>query len=330
MPNAFASMLIACALSSACAAALAQPAPDPKVIEKQARSFVQAYAAASNPQIDQISRWHDPVCVQIKGLTDDLAAAITARIASVAQAQGLPAAAPGCRANVEIVFADQPQSTMDVIAQRQEPLLGYYHRERLSQLKTVTRPIQAWYTTATRGSAVNTGSLAQNGHATMANVGSGAMGFAGSPRSSAQHNDDVIDDPQNSAPVGCVDRFTSCYTSVLYNVIILVDGKAVVGKDMGLVADDITMLALSQPRSQDGCNALPSVLDAFAKAACPGRVPPTGLTAADAAYLSALYASQAEVKKATELSEMAALMAKTLIKASAASPSLPPADAKPR
>ena len=39
------------------------------------------------------------------------------------------------------------------------------------------------------------------------------------------------------------------------------------------------MLALSQPKSLDGCNALPSILDLTAKSACPGRDPPDGLTA---------------------------------------------------
>jgi hypothetical protein len=43
-------------------------APTPKVIQKQAYSFVQSYAATPNPNIDQIGRWHDPVCVQVWGL----------------------------------------------------------------------------------------------------------------------------------------------------------------------------------------------------------------------------------------------------------------------
>ena len=331
MPNRFASVLIASLVGSAAVAALAQPAPaapEPKVIEQQSRNFVQAYTAAANPQIDQISRWHNPLCIQIKGLPDDQAATVRARIESVAQAEGLPAPPATCRANVEIIFTDQPQSTMDLLAQRQEPPLGYYHRERLNQLKTVTHAIQAWYTTATRGGGVNTGSLGENGHATMANAGSGAMGFAGSPHESIQHDDDVIDDPQNTAPVGCVDRFKSCYISVLYNVIIMADHKALAGKDLRLVADDMVMLALSQPRSLDSCNTLPSVLEAFAKSACPGRDPPAGLTAADTAYLAALYASDPEVKKATALSDIGARMAKILIKGDAGSP--PAADATAR
>ncbi len=51
-------------------------------------------------------------------------------------------------------------------------------------------------------------------------------------------------------------------------------------------------MALSQPkpRSLDGCLALPSVLDLYAKD-CAGREAPTGLTPADRAYLTGLYAA---------------------------------------
>jgi len=349
MPNRFASFLIASILGSASVAALAQSvhepprvvivdpasaqttsapsmavspstvqaAPDPKMVEKQTYSFVKSYAATPNPVVDQIGRWHEPVCVQVSGLSADQAAAIKARIGGVAQAQGLPAAPAGCKANVEIVFTDQPQSTMDLIAQRQEPLLGYYHHGRVGQLKTVTHPIQAWYITATRSEASNIDAAGRNGAPSTAVTGSPSEGFSGAPASRVQSFGGTIDDPESAPPSGCLDRFASCYTSVLYNVLIVADGKALAGKDMGLVADDMVMLALSQPRSQDGCNVLPSVIDVFAKAPCPGRDPPTGLTSADSAYLSALYASQAKAKKADEQSDIANRMAKILIKANA-------------
>jgi len=58
-------------------------------------------------------------------------------------------------------------------------------------------------------------------------------------------------------------------------------------RSLGLLADYVTMLALSQPRALGQCNALPSITDLFAP--CPGRPAPTGLTPADAAYLTALY-----------------------------------------
>ena len=107
---------------------------------------------------------------------------------------------------------------------------------------------------------------------------------------------DVIDDPANQVPDSCGENphFTACLKSQFNNVFMVADSRALQGKSLGLIADYMVMLALSQPRSLDGCNALPSVIDVLAKTACPGREPPDGLTPADAAYLTALYSSDPE------------------------------------
>ena len=99
------------------------------------------------------------------------------------------------------------------------------------------------------------------------------------------------------------------------NVILVVDTKATEGKDLGVLTDYLAMLAISQPKSLDGCNALPSVIDVLAKSACPGRGPPNGLTPADAAYLTGLYASDAEARTTSAEGDIAGRMAKILIKA---------------
>ena len=322
MPNRLASVLIVAFLSLAPASVLGQPvsppaasaAPPttvktvtvqapakPKVVEKQAGSFVQAYAAAQNPEVGQIGRWRDPVCAEVVGLPRaDQAAMIKARIESVAQALGVPAPRAGCTANVEVVFSDQPQRVMDVVAQRHEFLLGYYHRNDHDRLKQVTHPIQAWYVTATQANGSGAAALALNGLARY-----------------AQFRSRVIDDPQNVPPVGCAGSrlTTSCLQSEFDNVFVVADSKALEGKDLGLVADDMAMLALSQPRSLDGCNALPSVIDAFARAPCPGRDAPDGLTPADAAYLTSLYATDLQAKRAGEQSDIARRMSDILIRA---------------
>jgi hypothetical protein len=326
MPNRFASVLIAAVLAPA-SAALAQPAaapaptppaakaaastavapvtvqaaPKPKVIEKQSQNFVLNYAATPNAEIDQIGRWHDPVCVQVVGLIDAQAAAIKARIEDVAKAVGLPATRSPCSANVEIVFNDKPQAVMDKVAQQREYLLGYYHRHDHDRLKKVTRPIQAWYVTATRGE------------------GGSVAGILFGGVSGVQVKTDVIDDPENPPPNSCGDspQFTACLKSEFRNVFIVADTKALDGKGAGLLSDYLVMLALSQPKSLDGCNTLPSVLDLFAPSACPGRDTPDGLTPADAAYLTALYMSDSEGKKAMEQSDISNRMAKILVNANA-------------
>jgi len=337
MLNRFASVLIASALCSASVAALAQPvsppaakggpsttvspvtvtaSANPQAIQTQAHTFVRSYAAAPNPEIGQIGRWHDPVCVQVEGLPQaDQAAMIKTRIEGVAQAVGLPAARAGCKANVEIVFTDQPQRTMDIVAQRREDLLGYGHLHDRDRLKQVTHPIQAWYKTATRGGMEDKVGLA---FAVFKDHFGNAVYDTLLPGQTTQ--DETVDDPGNAAPAGCANspHFTACLTSVFKNVFVVVDSKAMQGKDLGVVADDLVMLALSQPKSLDGCNALSSVVDLFAKSACPRRDPPDGLTPADAAYLTALYDSNSEADKAGEQADIAGRMAKILIKANVA------------
>ena len=291
----------ASAPSAAVAPLTVQAAPEPKVIERQAHSFVERYAGVGNPEIDQIGRWHDAVCAEVVGLAQaDQAALIKARIESVAQAVGLPASPAGCTANVEIVFTSQPQRTMDMVAKRREYLLGYYHLHDRDQLKAVSHPIQSWYVTDTSsGSSLHAGIVFVN-HAPTASMG-------------------VIDDPENSAPVGCgeASRFSACYRSSFDNVFMVADAAALQGKDIGLVADYMVMLALSKPRSLDSCNILASVIDVFSKSACPGREPPDGLTPSDAAYLTSLYQADPEARKSFQQSDISFRMAKILVKAGA-------------
>ena len=271
----------------------------PKVIERQSKSFVNGYAAVANPEIGQIARWYDPVCVTVVGdLAEDQAALVKARIESVAQALGVRAPDAGCTPNVEVVFTDRPQEAMDIVAERREYLLGYYHLHLRDQLKRVTHPIQSWYVTASRGSG----------------TGAAALAFAGVM---SQQRFEVVDDPWNIPPNGCANTRldASCLRGVFHNVFIVVDTRPLDGKPLGIAADYITMLALSEPRLLDRCYAMQSILDLFARPACEGRPLPDGLTPSDAAYLTALYQADLEAKTKGERGDITERMSKILIKA---------------
>ena len=310
-------LALACAAWLTATGAMAQAAPStttvapltvqaapasPKVVEKQAKSFVQSFAAPTS-KLDQIARWRDPICVVVAGLIPDQGAQVKARVEDVVKAVGGRVRQPGCPANIEIVFTDQPQRLLDNVAAHREEILGYYHRHETKALKMVTRPIQAWYVTASESGG-----------------GNGAAGLAFSAGSAGsllqQMHTRVVDDPDNPPPTGCGDsHFSVCMRSAFDNVLVVVDNGRVQGRSLGLVSDYVVMLALSQPRSLDGCNTLPSVIDLFA--ACPDRDAPDGLTPADAAYLTALYAADPQGNKASEQSDIAGRMAKILISAKA-------------
>jgi hypothetical protein len=293
-----------------------QAGPGSAEAQKKAREFVQTYAAAS-PATDQIARWHAPICISVAGLSDEQAARVAARIQEVGEGVGMHALPPGCKANIEVVFTDQPQAFMDKVANTREEILGYYHRHDRDKLKAVTRPVQAWYVTQTASGSTSRSGLAFVGLSTSVGAANGLGGgpdgafvsTAGALTSSSASNN-VVDDPDNHGPVGCSEapQFTHCLTSELNNVLIVVDTtKLKKGQTLGPVTDYLSMLALAQMRSLDGCTSLASVIDLMGQA-CAGRQAPDGLTPADAAYLTSLYTSNLEANKPLEQDEIAQRM----------------------
>ena len=91
--------------------------------------------------------------------------------------------------------------------------------------------------------------------------------------------------------------------------IVVVDPTRTQGMSPDLVSHYVSMLALSRPRKLDNCNVLPSITDLFA-GACPGRSAPMGLTAADDAFLKALYTGSPGIRATRSPSELVDLMAK--------------------
>jgi hypothetical protein len=255
-----------------------EAAPPPKVIRQQSHAFTESFAVTPNTERNQLSRWRDPVCVLVRGLAADQSALIKTRIEDVAKALDLGVAKPGCIADIEIIFSARPQDLMDVIAKKSEELLGYYHRHDHDRLKTVSRPIQAWYITAVR---------------------SGPYW--------------IMADPENMTG-GCGTRDFNCPESKYANALVVADAKALEGQDVGMLSDYLAVVALGPPRSLDGCLTPPSVIDALSKAPCP-HDKPDGLTAADAAYLTALYKADLEYKTNLAETDISRRMADILVKA---------------
>jgi hypothetical protein len=306
-----------------------QGAAPPKTIREQAWTFAKLYTMGG-AKLDLIGRWREPICVQVVNLTPEQAAMVQARIEEVARGVGVKIMKPGCRSNIQVVMTTQPQAFMDQVAKNNENALGFHYRSDLAKAKTVTRPVQAWYKTATQS--------AHFGHDGLpfANLTSGPIPnpLAGSTGPGAVAGEDVantgslvgeshafetVDVAENGSPPGCSGSLINhCERSVFKNVLVVVDSRAVEGKDLGAIADYLALIALSQAKSLDGCNALPSIVDLLAKAPCPGRDPPDGLTAADASLLTALYNSNPEARSAFQQTEIAERMAEMLIRNSSA------------
>jgi beta-lactamase regulating signal transducer with metallopeptidase domain len=226
----------------------------------QALRFVQSYPAATR-QRHMIARWGQAICVQVMGLASDQAAAVKARVETVAEAVGLSVNAAGCRANVDIRFSTEPQRTLDALVARRDWVLG--------DMSSDTMPIQAWYQT----NGVEFAAARPESLKVLARYQEIVPGQA-------------YDPGPNSSPPGA----QVFQARQFLNVLMIVDSRQTQDKSLGLISDYVAMLALSQARTLDRCNVAPSVTDLFA-GACPGRGAPTGLTAVDGAYLTALYAA---------------------------------------
>lgn len=302
----------------------------------RSRGFIDSYAAPS-AKLARYARWNAPPCVAVAGLAPAQGASIKVRIEAVAKAAGLKAGGSGCKANVEIEFTAQPQALIDQIVARSPQVLGFQPGADPKALKTITRPIQAWYMTASRG-GVNTLAKASAtagapkpgmpapdpGTRTLAlHVPSTAAAWAQTNSTvsmgaseSVLSTPESLDGPSRSSAAGCDPQTPTCQ-SVFWNVLVVVDAGKVQDQSVQSLADYVAMLALSQPRSLDGCMPLSSIIDLFAPTSCPGRDPPDDLTPADSAFLDALYASDPVANRTMQQSAMSARMAGALVKVAA-------------
>lgn len=258
---------------------------------ERAQHFVQTRLATARS--GQLARWMEPVCPLTVGLSPEHGSFVSSRVetlAGLAKAPGPTEA--GCRPNIEIVFTDEPQKFADELAETAKgAYLGYHYLSQTEALKTVSRPIQAWYLTATRSSALGGGLVGARLSGPV-----GTDGILSSARGEIGSAGDGLDIEGRRPPAGCPgSHFSHCITSSFANVVIVADRRALANRPLGPIADYIAVLAISHMNSLDECSDLPSILDLLA-ARCGDRPAPTSWTPADLAYLAGLYATDLGVE----------------------------------
>jgi hypothetical protein len=240
---------------------------------KAVPDFVHVHAA---PAIvtEQLARWRIGICPMTSGLSDSFNDFVTARILAVATSVGAPIQAPDhCKPNgkhdVFIFFSIEPKKTLDELVKQDSRILGFHYVAQTRTVERITRPIQGWYVTATRGA---NGDIAIDLAQPLLPLASDAM-HAG------KH------------PAGLPgSRLTSQMTAEIYNVVIVVDTKAILGRPIGSIADYLAVLTLTMALAPERCGTLPSILDVLLPD-CGGGEKPTSITAGDLSFLRALYKS---------------------------------------
>jgi hypothetical protein len=232
--------------------------------------FIKSHAVPANVT-GQISRWRTGVCPLTRGLSSAFTDFISTRLRAVAATVGAPVDdRESCEHNVEIIFTTEPQKLLDDVVEKHWRMLGFHYLAQEKQLATISRPVQAWYVTASRG----------------------AKG--------EQRIDDIFGAPPGSR-LGS--RFGSGMSSVIVFVLVVADTNKVAGYTAGAISDYVTMLALSHAQSLDGCTDLPSILDILSSS-CGNRAKPDAMTPGDNAYLRALYAADLELTLPLERSDI--------------------------
>jgi len=244
----------------------------------------------------KIARWERHVCPVVVGQTPGANAFIRQRVRYVAQVVGARIdPAPDCMPNIEIVFTTTPQALLDNVHKRAVVYLGYADSSaQLEKLATVTRPIQAWYTTETQDA---------NG---LRRIDSGwhpgvVMSFDGSTP--------LFDMPPTYAASSS--RIRDGMDSGFNHILIVIDSSKMVGQKMVPLADYIAMLALTQLNSLDACQQhQPSIVNLMA-AGCDHAE--DGLTAFDLAYLQGLYNMKTSRGLVFQRNDITSVMADRLI-----------------
>lgn len=278
--------------------AVAQPRPEPlppveSVVVTGTKSpealqdFVGAVAAPTR-LAGKLARWEVPVCPIVMGLNPKAVQFITQRMRKVAAGAGARVNSdPQCRPNIQIVFTTAPQELVTNIRQKQGDLLGYFDTlTQLDQLATMTRPIQAWYMTATRD---------VRGNLQTDTARTEGLEFR-DPVTKQQY---WMPNARAYAVTG--NRIGDGLRANLHHVTIVADPTKLLDYEMGPVADYLAMMALSQMVTQGHCQSLPTITNLLAEN-CP-RIP-GGLSDIDLGYLRGLYHMNAERNKSAQIREV--------------------------
>jgi len=240
----------------------------PQVIDR----FIDSYAAPTY-LLDKMSRWEDGICPIVAGLRPSAVSFILERVKENAARVGAPVnGRANCRTNIEIIFTTTPQGLLDTVRRKYDGLLGYHSSSaQADKLAVVKRDIQAWYTTATKDIA---------GRVKVDNARSIGLGDANELAAALEFGG-------NSK----LSHLGDGRRSVLYNGIVAINPDKLADREIGGLADYISVVALSQLTSLDRCQSLPSIVNMLVPNCAAGA---DAMTPSDLAFLRGLYRMRAD------------------------------------
>ena len=271
-----------------------------KMPEYVIKEFVKSHAGAA-PALGRMAKWVRPICPVTTGLTPAMNKLVNDRVRAVAVMVEAPVAEKiPCAANIDIVFTQKPQILLDRVRREHPALLGYHQLSQSEDAAKVRYPIQAWYTTET--------------------VDFNRTHQVDDPQ--ANNGVDLYLGPNPACLKGCIlrmpyarkmqvsgGRITDSLRSEFYHVMVVIDLDKIGGLELGALADDAASLALAQPQAFDACLSPASITNLMTPG-CADK--PKTLTTMDLAFLRAVYKLDTGKVFASQRSEIAYQMNKTL------------------
>jgi hypothetical protein len=223
-----------------------------------------------------LARWRggkQSICPLTVGLTPQYNAFVTARLRAVGTYVGAPVQSdPQCKTNVQILFTDNPQQSMDAVMKWATRAFGIRYSGGMQDLleSKGDRAIQGFYLTTRGGSAVLNTDMALVGLDVLPVWPRISEQYLGNGRLGSR----LGGDPGSGIGIGVV--------------LLVVDTTKLAAYNVGTLADYLAMLTFSVAQSPDHCDPLPSILDLMSSS-CGTREKPAAITAGDLAFLKALY-----------------------------------------
>ena len=231
--------------------------------EDLSRRFVQSLLAPSYSLEGQFAKWTREICPHVFGLSPAAGYLVERRIREVAQKIGAPQdRRDPCPNNISIIVTDEPQAKLDALMAL-DPLLFAAAPKATLRL---TQPVTVFYTSFYRD-------------------------FGGQ-----EHLDVPWEELNLTEPPRVPGNFTRLRTGiqpVMAGAIVIVDAKAIMGRELGTLGDYFSLLVLAQAPHTGRCQPAPSIANLMA-AGCEENFRTAALSEVDLAMLAGLYATPLE------------------------------------
>lgn len=209
------------------------------------------------------SKWKDPICLNVYGLSAAAKILVERRIKEIATQVRAPVNRDDpCTPNIIIAFTSDPAATLKSIADVRPYLVP-----GVGLIRTRVRealPVQAWYTNLIKDA---------NGRVAIPSGYDDDYFYFGSPQFTQAES---------------MSRLNSGISSGLGAVTIIVDTKAIMGMQLGTLADYFALLALAEARQGQGCKEVETIANLMTRD-CHPALSPKQISDNDLKMLTALY-----------------------------------------